>query len=58
MPARLRLLGQSLDVWSKLHRLAGDTQESSELRTELDALREMIAAQRGIRAVKRCRFAS
>ena len=44
---RLRLLGQSLDTWTRLFKLATDTSELTDLRRELDELRELVNAERG-----------
>lgn len=49
---RLRSLSQSLDTWQKLYRLASETSELSELRSELDALRAQVENGGGLRAIK------
>lgn len=50
--SKLRALSSAMDSWARLRRLADDSAEITNLRRELDQLREMIQSERGIRAVK------
>ncbi len=39
---RLHVIGRALDIWAKLFKIAADTSQLAELKTELAELREMI----------------
>lgn len=43
---RLRVVGQALDSWQRLYKVAAETSELSDLRRELDELRAQIEAER------------
>ena len=44
--SRLRALNSAIDSWSKAYRLASDTSELEQLKSELDELRQIIEAER------------
>jgi hypothetical protein len=50
--SRLRAVSGAVDSWVKCYRLASDTTELSTLKAELEELRTMVEAERGIRAVR------